>query len=106
MSFMVADVIKSFDAVERSILDCALGRLGHFAYHDRVRLRFKLAARDGGIPQGCSLSMVFIVAVYVPWCRRLEAMPAMKPQLYAEKTKCSADACLVLLGSRLNMPGL
>ena len=25
---MVADVIKSFDMVERSILDCALGRLG------------------------------------------------------------------------------
>ena len=25
---MVADVIKSFDAVDRSILDCALGRLG------------------------------------------------------------------------------
>ena len=25
---MVADVMKSFDAVDRSILDCALGRLG------------------------------------------------------------------------------
>ena len=25
---MVADVIKSFDAVDRSILECALGRLG------------------------------------------------------------------------------
>ena len=25
---MVADVIKSFDTVDRSILDCALGRLG------------------------------------------------------------------------------
>ena len=28
---MVADVIKSFDTVDRSILDCALGRLAGFA---------------------------------------------------------------------------
>ena len=59
-------------------LDCALGRLGlpdwfrkvYFSFHSQVRLRFKLAAglgepwcRDGGIPQGCPLSMVFIVAL-------------------------------------------
>ena len=65
---MVADVIESFDIVDRSILDCALGRLGlpdwlrkvYFSFHSQVRLRFKLAAgigdpwcRDGGIPQGC-----------------------------------------------------
>ena len=75
---MVADVIKSFDTVHRSILDCALGRLGlpdlfrrdYFSFHSLVRLRFKLATglgepwcRDGGIPQGCPLSMVFIVAL-------------------------------------------
>ena len=48
-------VIKSFDTVERSILDCALGRLGlpawfrkvYFSYHNQVRLRFKLAAGLG-----------------------------------------------------------
>ena len=76
-----ADVIKSFDTVDRSILDCALGRLElpdwfrkvYCSFHSQVRLRFKLAAglgelwcRDGGIPQGCPLSMVFIVALYVP----------------------------------------
>ena len=68
----VADVIRSFDTVDRSILDCTLGRLGlpgwfrrtYFACHSQVRLRFKLAAglgeswcRDGSIPQGCPLSM-------------------------------------------------
>ena len=78
---MVADVNKSFDTVDRSILDCAFGRLGlpdwfrkvYYSFHSQVRLRFKLAAglgepwcRDGGIPQGCPLSMVFIVALYVP----------------------------------------
>ena len=78
---MVADVIESFDTVDRSVWDCALGRLGlpdwfrsvYFSFHGQVRLRFKLAAglgepwcRDGGIPQGCPLSMVFIVALYVP----------------------------------------
>ena len=49
---MVADVIKSFDTVDKSILDCTLGRLGlpdwfrkvYFSFHSQVRLRFKLAA--------------------------------------------------------------
>ena len=103
---MVADVIKSFDTVDRSILDCALGRLGlpdwfrraYFSFHSQVRLRIKLAAglgeprcRDGGIPQGCPLCMVFIVALYFPWCRHLEVMPDVKPQLYANNLKCSAE---------------
>ena len=83
----------------------ALGRLGlpgwfrkvYFSFHSQVRLRFKLAAglgepwcTDGGIPQGCPLSMVFIVALYVPWCRHLESLPDIKPQLYADNLKCSA----------------
>ena len=29
--------------------------------------------RDGGIPQGCPLSMMFIVALYLSWCRYLAA---------------------------------
>ena len=103
---MVADVIKSFDTVDRSILDCVLGRLGlpdwfrkvYFSFHGQVRLRLKLAAglgepwcRDGGIPQGCPLSMVFNVALYVPWCRHLDSLPDIKPQLYADNLKCSAN---------------
>ena len=113
---MVAVVIKSFDfdTVDRSILDCALGRLGlsdwfrraYFSYHGQVRLRVKLAAglgepwcRDGGIPQGCPLSMVFIVALCVPWCRHLGALPDVKPQLYADNLKCSAERPLALFGS-------
>ena len=103
---MVANVNKSFDTVDRSVLDCVLGRLGlpdwfrraYFSFHSHVRLRFKLAAglgepwcRDGGIPQGCPPSMVFIVALYVPWCRHLEALPDVKPQLYADNLKCSAE---------------
>ena len=35
--------------------------------------------------------MVFIVALYVPWCRHLESMPDVKPQLYADNLKCSAE---------------
>ena len=71
---------------------------GLFFCHGQVRLGFKLAAglfepwcRDSGIPQGCPLSMVFIVALYVPWCRHLEALPDVKPQLYADNLKCSAE---------------
>ena len=98
---MVADVIKFFGTVDRTILDCALGRLGlpdwfrkvYFSFHGQVRLRFKLGVglgepwcRDGGIPQGCPLGMVFTVALYVPWCRHLES-----PQLHADNLKCCAE---------------
>ena len=77
----VADVINSFHTVDRGILDYVLSRLGlprwfrhtYFEYHAKVRLRFKLSCGmgepwtwDGGIPQGCPLSMVFIVALYLP----------------------------------------
>ena len=51
----VADVVKSFDAVDRGILDRVLSSLGlpgwfrhaYFEYHGQVRLRFKLAAGQG-----------------------------------------------------------
>ena len=80
--------VKSFDAVDREILDWVLSSLGlptwfrnvYVEYHVHVRLRFKLASglgepwtRDGSITQGCSLSMMFIVALYLPWCRYLAA---------------------------------
>ena len=102
---MVADVIKSFDNVDRSILDCTLGRLGlpdwflkvYFSFHSQVRLRFKLAAglgepwcRDGGIPQGLSFEYDFHCTSLCPWCRHLESLPDVKPQLYANNLKCSA----------------
>ena len=51
----VADVVKSFDTVDRCILDRVLSSLGlpgwfrhaYFEYHARVRLRFKLASGFG-----------------------------------------------------------
>ena len=97
--------MKSFDTVDRDILDCTLGRLGlpawfrkvYFSFHRDVRLRFKLAAglgvawkRDGGIPQGCPLSMVFIIALYTPWCRYLESRASISPQLYADNLMCTS----------------
>ena len=45
-------------------------------------------ARDGGIPQGCPLSMMFIVALYLPWCRYVAAHEGVQPQLYADNLKC------------------
>ena len=59
------------DCTLGSSRDCLTGLGRHtLPYHSQVRLRFKLAAglgepwcRDGGIPQGCPLSMVFIVAL-------------------------------------------
>ena len=88
LHLFVADVIKSFDTVDRGILDRVLSSLGlpgwfrhaYFEYHAHVRLRFQLASglgepwtREGGIPQGCPLSMMFIVALCLPWCRYLAA---------------------------------
>ena len=35
--------------------------------------------------------MVFIVALYVPWCRHFDSLPDIKPQLYADNLKCSAN---------------
>ena len=99
----VADVVKSFDTVDRTILDCVLSSLGlpgwfrhaYFEYHAKVRIRFKLATglgdpwtRDWGIPQGCPLSMMFIVALYLPWCLVLAEREAVFPQLYADNLKC------------------
>ena len=112
----VADVVKSFDTVDRSILDRVLSSLGlpgwfrhaYFEYHAHVRMRFKLASglgapwtRDGGIPQGCPLSMMFIVALYLPWCRYLSAQVGVQPQLYADNLKCvSRDPDLLLAAAR------
>ena len=55
--------------------------------------------RDVGIPQGCPLNMVFTVALYVPWYRRLEAMPAVRRQLYADNLKCGAECPNALFGA-------
>ena len=107
----VADFVKSFDTVDRGVLDLVLGRLGlpvwfrraYFGYHANVRLRFKLACGlgspwtgDGGIPQGCPLSMVFIVALYLRWCRALESI---RPQLYADNLKCVSGSPAALLSA-------
>ena len=108
----VADVIRFIDTADRGILDRVLSGLGlpgwfrhaYFKFHAHVRLRFKLASgpgelwtRDGCIPQGCPLSMMFIVALYLPWCRYLSAQVGVQPQLYADNLKCvSRDPDLLL----------
>ena len=68
-----------------------------FDYHAQVRLRFELATglgkawtTNGGIPQGCPLSMVFIVALYIPWCQSLADQHGVTPQLYANNLKCTS----------------
>ena len=34
--------------------------------------------------------MVFIVALYIPWCRYLESLAGISPQFYADNLKCSS----------------
>ena len=96
----VADVIKSFDTVDRGVIDpvfCSLElpawfRHAYFEYQSHVRLRCKLA----GIPPGCPLSMMFTVALYLPWCRYL-AQEGIQPQLCAYNLKCLSRDPGVLL---------
>ena len=84
-------------------------RYAYFEYHAHVRLRFKLASglgepwtRDGDIPQGCPLSMMFIVALYLPWCRYLAAQVGVRPQFHADNLKClSGNPDLLLHAARL-----
>ena len=66
----VADVVKSFDTVDRSILDRVLSSLG--------------------------LSDWFRHA-YLPWCKYLAAQVGVEPQLYADNLKCVSRDPDVLL---------
>ena len=83
-------------------------RHAYFEYHAHVRLRCKMASglgepwtRHGGIPQGCPLSMMFIVALYLPCCRYLAAHEGVQPQLYVDNLKCvSRDPVLLLSAAR------
>ena len=67
----VADVIKSFDTVDRRILDSVLSSLGlpawfrhaYFEYHAHVRLRFKLAAGLGGLSFEHDVYRCFVLAL-------------------------------------------
>ena len=113
---------KSFDTVDRGILDRVLSSLGllawfrhaYFEYHAHVRLRFKLPAglgepwtRDGGIPQGCPLSMMFIVALYLPRCRYLaQEELSLSCALTPSSVHPEIQVCFcVLLGSLLGILG-
>ena len=45
--------------------------------------------------------MMFIVALYLPWCRYLSAQAGVEPQLYADNLKCvSRDPELLLHAAR------
>ena len=81
-------------------------RHAYFEYHAHDRLRFKLASglgkpwtRNGGIPQGCPLSVMFIVALYLPWCRYLASKVGVQPQLYADNLKCLSRGPDLLLSA-------
>ena len=45
--------------------------------------------------------MMFIVALYLPWCRYLAAHDGVQPQVYADNLKClSRDPDLLLAAAR------
>ena len=79
-----------------------------FECHADNRLRFKLFAgsgepwtRDGRIPHWCLLSMMILEALYLPWCRYLEAQECVMPWLYIDNFRCVAcDPDEVLYAAR------
>ena len=78
LSLLILLIGRFLDWVLSSLGLPAWFRHACFEYDSHVRLRFKLAAglgkpwtRDGGFPRGVLLSMMFIVALYFPWCRYL-----------------------------------
>ena len=47
------------------------------------------------------MSVMFIVALYLPWCRYLSAQVGVRPQLYADNLKClSGNPDLLLHAAR------
>ena len=58
--------------------------------------------------KGCPLSMMFIVALYLPWCRYLSAQVEVRPQLYADNRQVSvlSDPGLLLHAARLTTQGM
>ena len=96
-------IVVILDRVLSSLGLLAWFRHAYFEYHAHVRLRFELPAglgepwtRDGGIPQGCPLSMMFIVALCLPWCRYL-AQEGLSLSCAADNLKCASRDPGVLL---------
>ena len=98
----------SFDTVDMEVLDLVLGRAGLpvwfleacFGYPANVRRRFKLSCGLGepwtlhwSIARDAPISMVFLVAVCLRWCKVLESVPGVQPQLYVVKFKCGQPFC-------------
>ena len=98
------------DRVLRSLGLPAWFRHAYFEYHAHVRLRFKLAAglgepwtRDGSVPQGCPLSMMFIVALYLSWCKYLGAQCG---RFLLSSMLITPGVCVGILSCCCVLPGL
>ena len=54
-----------------------------------------------GYPQGCPLSMTFLVVLFLPWCKYLAAQEGVEPQSYADNLKSvSRDPSVPLRAAR------
>ena len=94
---MVADVIKSFDTVDRSILDCALGRLGLPGWFRRAYFSFHVSLGVG--------TVVFLRVVLSVW---FSLSPCMSPGVVILRLclMSNRNSTLTISNAVLNVLGL
>ena len=83
------------------ILDSVLSSLGLPAWFCHAYFEYHAQCACGLSLLLALVSMMFIVALYLPWCRYLSAHVRVEPQLYADNLKCvSGDPFLLLSAAR------
>ena len=105
LHLFVADVLESFDT-SRLVLFGWFRRV-YFAYHAQVRLRFQLATYLSWCSldsvwwysHGCPFSTVLTVALNLLWCRHVEGLHGVTPQLYADDLECTSRCADGLLAA-------
>ena len=107
------DVVKSFDTVDRGVLDLVLSSLelpgwfrhAYFDFHSHVRLRFKLATglgqpwtRDGSIPVSRDPGVLVRAARFTTWYVRLVGQEPAPGKCVLMSTSRAVSLCYARLG--------
>ena len=87
--FLVAHVIKSFDSVGKLVYSGCVIMLD-FGFKLAVGLEASLGVGMGAPLRVALSAWSSLWLCMYAWCRRLESLPSIKPQLFADDLKCSS----------------